>query len=88
MRRYIEIKLRELAIKNQLHVEKIYSLNQLIDLLFQKRIIEYEDVKNLKYPIFISNKAVHGQDTSHGIAEEAIFHAARAVEHIIYGIEN
>ncbi|MFB6344080.1 hypothetical protein ACE1ET_20345 [Saccharicrinis sp. FJH62] len=83
LRRHIEILLKDLAQKNNLNVEKVHSLTQLIDILKLNQIIEIDVARNLKYPIHVSNRAVHGQELKQGEAEEAIHHAAYSIDRII-----
>jgi hypothetical protein len=83
LRRYIEMLLKDLAIKNNLNVEKIYSVTQLIEILKRNEIIDLDVARNLKYPIHVSNRAIHGQELKLGEAEEAIYHAAYSIEKII-----
>ncbi len=82
LRRHIEIELRNLAKKNGLSIDKIYSMNHLILLLKQNGIIDTDISRNLEYPIHVSNRAVHGQNLNKGEAQEAIFHAAIALDKI------
>jgi hypothetical protein len=82
LRRHIEIELRNLAKKNNLSIEKIYNMTHLILLLKQNGIIDTYISRNLEYPIHVSNRAVHGQNLNKGEAQEAIFHAAIALDKI------
>lgn len=83
LRRFIEIKLRELCEQNNIPVDKVFSITQMIEFLKRRDVIEIDVVRNLKYPVHISNRAIHGQDLKEGEAEEAIYHAAQALDRII-----
>jgi len=76
LRRYIEITLKEIGAKNKLNFEKIYSITQMIDLLVKHNIIDLIVANDLRFPVKVSNKAIHGQDLQKGQAEEAIYRAA------------
>lgn len=82
LRRFIEIKLRDLCLQNNIPVEKMYSISHMIELLKRHEVIELDVARNLKYPVHVSNKAIHGQDLKKGEAEEAIFNAAKALNKI------
>ncbi|HLN73410.1 MAG TPA: hypothetical protein VK205_08950 [Prolixibacteraceae bacterium] len=84
LRRYIEIELRNLAKKNNLSIDKISNMTQLILYLKQNGIINTDISRNLEYTIHVSNRAVHGQNLSKGLAQVAIYHAAIA----LYKIRN
>jgi hypothetical protein len=75
--------LKDLALKSNLDVEKIYSVTQLIEILKRNEIIDLDVARNLKYPIHVSNRAIHGQELKQGEAEEAIYHAAYSLDKII-----
>lgn len=83
LRRYIEILLRNIAQENGLEVKRVYSVNKLIEMLWKRKLIDADVANNLKYPIHVSNRAVHGQELKDGEAEEAIHHAAYAIEKLI-----
>ncbi len=83
LRRYIEILLKNIGREHGLPVEKVYSVSKLIKMLWKKNLIESEVANNLMYPIHVSNKAVHGQELKQDEAEEAIHHAAYAIEKLI-----
>ncbi len=83
LRRHIEITLKEIAQKHNIPVEKMHSMTYMIDFLKHNKIIPIDVARNLKYPIHVSNRAVHGEDLKQGEAEEAIYHAAIALDRII-----
>jgi hypothetical protein len=83
LRRYIEITLKKVAELNKISTDKVISVTQLIEMLKQTGIIDIDTARSLKYPIHISNRAVHGFILNKGEAEEAISHAARALEIIL-----
>ncbi len=83
LRRYIEILLKNIGLKNGLPIEKVHSVTKLIEILLRNDLISEEVASNLRYPIHVSNRAVHGQELKKGEAEEAIHHAAFAVEQLI-----
>jgi hypothetical protein len=87
LRRLIEMTLRKLADSKSIATENITSVTRLIELLKHYGIIDNYIVNNLQFPIHISNRAVHGQDLNQGEAQEAIFHAAIALERIIKTLE-
>ena len=80
LRRHIEMTLREKAEQADLPPEKVPSVGRLLTLLEKRDLIDSRIAHNLRYPISVSNRAVHGQDVSQAEAEEAIFHAARTLQ--------
>ena len=82
LRRYIEILLKNIAKEKGLEVKRV-SVSKLIEILWKKQLIDADIANNLKYPIHVSNRAIHGQELKSGEAEEAIYHAAYAIEKLI-----
>nr|WP_298996629.1 hypothetical protein [uncultured Allomuricauda sp.] len=83
LRRYVEILLKNIAEENGIRVKKIHSVTKLIDILNRNQLIDSDVANNLRYPIHVSNRAVHGQELKRGEAEEAIHHAAYAIQKLI-----
>ncbi|AUC23428.1 hypothetical protein BTO15_15550 [Polaribacter sejongensis] len=83
LRRYIEILLKNIGEENGLEIKKVYSVTKLLDILTRNKIIDSDIANNLRYPIHVSNRAVHGQELKRGEAEEAIHHAAYAIQKLI-----
>ena len=80
LRRYIEVTLREKAEQADIPPEKVSSVGPLLTLLEKRHLIDPQIAYDLRYPISVSNRAIHGQDVSQAEAEEAIFHAARILQ--------
>lgn len=83
LRRYIEILLKNIGEENGFLTKKNYSVTQLIDILHKSNLIDSDVANNLRYSIHVSNRAVHGQELKRGEAEEAIHHAAYAIQKLI-----
>lgn len=84
LRRYVEILLKEIGRKNGIiRVDQIYSLSKLIDILHGNDLIDDDVVNSLKYPIYVSNRAVHGEELKQGETEKSILYAAYAIKKLI-----
>lgn len=79
LRRLIEMKLKTIAIDHHIDIEKIKSAGQILYILHKKQIVDAKIYQDLRYAIFVSNKAIHGEDIKSNVAEEAIYVAARAL---------
>lgn len=79
LRRLIELHLREVAKARKLHIDKVRSAGQLVELLEKDRYFDSESAYDLRYAIQISNRAIHGLDVTRVEAEDAIAHAIRAL---------
>lgn len=83
LRRYVEILLKNIGEENGIQTKKVHSVTKLIDILHRNQLIDSDVANNLRYPIHVSNRAVHGQELKRGEAEEAIHHAAYAIQKLI-----
>jgi hypothetical protein len=81
LRRYIEIKLSNIAKKNGID-PRGFGLRKLLSILEYENLIPKGISKELYYSINISNIAIHGKDVSIAQAEEAIYHAVIALNKI------
>ena len=80
LRRHVEVTLREKARQADLAIGKASSVGPLLTLLEKHGVIESQVANGLRYPISVSNRAIHGHEVSQAEAEEAIFHAARVLQ--------
>lgn len=80
LRRYIEVTLKKRAEQADLPIEKVLSVGRLLTLLEKRQVVPHHIARKLRYPISVSNRAIHGQDVSQAEAEEAIFHAAEILQ--------
>lgn len=83
LRRYVEILLKNIGEENGIQAKKIHSVTKLIDILQRNQIIDANVANDLRYPIHVSNRAVHGEELKRGEAEEAIHHAAYAIQKLL-----
>ena len=80
LRRHLEVTLKQKASQAGIPIEKVLSIGRLLNLLEKRQVIAPGTANSLRYPISLSNKAVHGEDVSMAEAEEAVFHAARILQ--------
>lgn len=80
LRRYIEVTLKKIAEQTNLPIERVSSVGRLLTLLEKRQVIDSQIALNLRYPISVSNRAIHGEDVSQGEAEEAIFYTAKILQ--------
>ncbi len=80
LRRYIEVILRKKVAQANLSQEEALSVGRLLTLLEKRELIDPKIAHNLRYPISVSNRAIHGQDVSQAEAEEVIFYAGRILQ--------
>lgn len=64
LRRNLEIKLREIAILNDVNVEHYYSAGRLNQVLFNRKVISGKTYKDLQTCIRICNNEIHGLSVS------------------------
>ena len=80
LRRYIEIKLRELAEKKGLRFKRQPSAGRLLNELLKKDFVSPRANDLLRYSISVANSAVRGEDVSFTVAQHAIFSALRGLD--------
>jgi len=80
VRRYIEVVLRQRVQQSSISSERPLSAGQLLNLLARKERLPAHVAEGLRYALAVCNRAIHGLDVTLEEAEEALFHAAAALD--------
>src|SRR4051812_35090489 len=79
LRRSIEVELRAIAQRREIEVPPRAGAGQLLRALERAEAAPPEVVQPLRYAVDVANRAIHGEDVSPGLAEEAFYTADRAL---------
>ena len=82
LRRSIEIELRAVADRHGIPVTTRAGAGRLLRTLEDAKAVPSEVAGPLRYAIEVANKAIHGEDVSPGLAEEALYSADRAMRQL------
>lgn len=82
LRRHIEIELRELGIEMGFSEDQLRSAGQILHLLSTSGRVNQGPADQLRYAVSVCNRAIHGRDVSEGEAQEALWVAQRAMQHL------
>ena len=82
LRRLIEIRLRDRAISLNFKERQLKSAGQILKIIFDRKYIAPNIYKMLWYSITVCNRTIHGIDISEDEAEQAIYSAVEALQHL------
>ena len=82
LRRLIEMRLRNRAISLGFKDRILKSAGQILRILVDRKYVKPNIFEMLQYSITICNRAIHGIDISQDEAEQAIYSAVEALQHI------
>lgn len=79
LRRSIEIELRSLARQHEVDVPANAGAGRLLNALVKSEVLPSDLARELRQAIAVANRAIHGDEISPAVAEDALYSAARVL---------